>query len=116
MNARVLVMGITFKEDVSDIRNSKVMDIINELLDYGVSVDVVDPRAVASEVLHEYDISLIDKPMLHEYDTVVVAVSHREYLALDEAYFRSLTTPQSVLADIKGLYRGKIKEMVYWSL
>ncbi len=116
MNARVLVMGITFKEDVSDIRNSKVMDIINELLDYGVSVDVVDPRAVASEVLHEYGISLIDKPMLHEYDTVVVAVSHREYHSLDEAYFRSLTTPKAVLADIKGLYRGKIREMVYWSL
>lgn len=114
--ARVLVMGITFKEDVADIRNSKVLDIINELLDYGVSVDVVDAHASAAEVKHEYGLDLIAGPMMHEYDAVVVAVSHKEYLALDEQYFKSLTKDKAVLADIKGLYRGKIKELVYWSL
>lgn len=116
LGARVLVMGITFKEDVSDIRNSKVVDIINELVDYGITVDVVDSRADASEVLHEYGISLINQPLLQKYDSVVVAVSHKEYMQLDEIYFKSITTQQAVIADVKGLYRGKIKDLVYWSL
>lgn len=114
--ARVLIMGITFKEDVADIRNSKVIDIINELVDYGVIVDVVDPRADASEVLHEYGIALIDQPFTNKYDSVIVAVSHKDYLELDETYFESIATNQAVLADIKGIYRGKIKNLVYWSL
>ena len=116
LGARVLVMGITFKEDVSDIRNSKVVDIINELVDYGITVDVVDSRADASEVLHEYDISLIDRPLQQKYDSVVVAVAHKEYMQLDDIYFKSITTQQAVLVDVKGIYRGKIKDLVYWSL
>lgn len=116
MGARVLVMGITFKEDVTDIRNSKVVDIINELVDYGVTVDVMDPHANASEVKNEYGLDMIVAPQPHTYDAIIVAVSHKDYLNLDESYFKTLTTPQSVLADVKGLYRGKIKNLVYWSL
>ncbi|MHC1779110.1 MAG: nucleotide sugar dehydrogenase [Bacteroidales bacterium] len=116
MGARVLVMGITFKEDVADIRNSKVVDIINELMDYGVSVDIVDPYANAAEVKHEYGLDMITTPQPHTYDAIIVAVSHKVYLTLDETYFQTLTTPQAVLADVKGLYRSRIHNLSYWSL
>ena len=115
LGAHVLVMGITFKENVSDIRNSKVVDIINELKDFGVNVDVVDPHASPEEVIHEYGIHLKEHPK-KDYDAVVVAVAHKKYSGLDESYFLSLTTPHAVLADLKGIYRGTIHQMLYWSL
>lgn len=115
LGAHVLVMGITFKENVSDIRNSKVVDIINELKDFGVHVDVVDPYASPEEVWQEYGIHLKERPQ-RGYDAVVVAVAHARYSELDEKYFLSLTTPHAVLADLKGIYRGNIHQMLYWSL
>ncbi|HQV00260.1 MAG TPA: UDP binding domain-containing protein, partial [Bacteroidia bacterium] len=113
--ARVLVMGATFKEDVEDIRNSKVADVVNEFKSYGVSVDVVDPKANTDELMHEYGFGLIPKPQ-PAYDAIVVAVSHNEYINLDEAYFKSIAAPRCILVDIKGLYRNKIKQLTYWSL
>lgn len=113
--ARVLVMGITFKEDVSDIRNSKVADIVNELREYACRVEVTDPRADAEEVWRQYGIRLTEKPG-KDYDAIVVAVSHREYRDLEESYFCSLAAPDAVLADIKGIYRHKIGKLHYWSL
>ena len=115
LGARVLVMGITFKENVADIRNSKVVDIVNELKDFGVDVDVTDPHADLEEVLREYGFSLIEQPRAN-YDAIIVAVSHKEYIDLDEAYFRGLTYEHAVLGDVKGIYRGKIHQMKYWSL
>jgi UDP-N-acetyl-D-glucosamine/UDP-N-acetyl-D-galactosamine dehydrogenase len=115
LGSRVLVMGVTFKEDVADIRNSKVADIINELKDYGIDVDVVDPHADAEEVRHEYGFNLIEKP-IGNYDSVIVAVSHKEYYSLDEKFFKSLTHDSAVLVDVKGIYRGKIHSLKYWSL
>lgn len=115
LGAHVLVMGITFKENVSDIRNSKVMDIINELKDFGVEVDVTDPYASPQEVHHEYGISL-SQELRTDYDAVIVAVAHKPYRELDENYFLSLTSPHAVLGDIKGVYRGDIHRMAYWSL
>lgn len=115
LGARVLVMGVTFKEDVSDIRNSKVVDIVRELKDFGVDVDVMDPHADSEEVMHEYGFKLIERPRAN-YDAVVVAVAHKEYMDLDEGYFRGLTYEHAVLGDIKGIYRGKIHQMKYWSL
>ena len=73
-------MGITFKENVADIRNSKVVDIVNELKDFGVDVDVTDPHADLEEVLREYGFSLIEQPRAN-YDAIIVAVSHKEYIA-----------------------------------
>jgi len=93
-----------------------VVDIINELVDYGVSVDIVDPHANAAEVKHEYGLDMIATPPPHAYDAVIVAVSHKDYLTLNETYFQTLTTPQAVLADVKGLYRGRIHHLIYWSL
>lgn len=91
LNTKVLVMGVTFKEDVSDIRNSRVPDIITELKSYGVAVDVVDPHACSKEVEHEYGFGLVEKPAT-DYDAVIVAVSHKPYFDLSEDYFLSITT------------------------
>ena len=115
LGARVLVMGMTFKENVADIRNSKVVDIINELKDFGVDVDVVDAHADSEEVKQMYGFGLIEKPR-NNYDAVIVAVSHDAYKELDEKYFKELTYENAVLVDVKGRYRGRINELKYWSL
>ena len=115
LGARVLVMGMTFKENVADIRNSKVVDIINELKDFGVDVDVVDAHADSEEVKQMYGFGLIEKPR-NNYDAVIVAVSHDAYKELDEKYFKALTYENAVLVDVKGMYRGRINELKYWSL
>jgi UDP-N-acetyl-D-glucosamine/UDP-N-acetyl-D-galactosamine dehydrogenase len=111
----VLMMGITFKEDVTDIRNSKVVDIIKELTDFGIAVDVVDPGASKNEVMHEYNIDLKSKPS-GKYDAVILAVSHKEYTKLDESYFTPLLNEKGIIVDIKGVLRGRIKNHTYWSL
>lgn len=113
--AVVLVMGATFKEDVSDVRNSKVADVIKELKSYGVAVEVVDPHADSDELMHEYGFSLIKEPN-KKYAAVIVAVSHKEYKGLDENYFKSISDDKPILIDIKGMYRGKTKDVTYWSL
>lgn len=113
--ARALIIGATFKENVTDIRNSKVYDVYNELKSFGVSVDIIDALADGEEVLHEYKIELA-KEATGKYDIIIVAVSHDVYKKYDEAYFKSLITPLGILADLKSLYRGKIKNIDYWSL
>jgi UDP-N-acetyl-D-galactosamine dehydrogenase len=115
MESRVLVMGATFKENVTDIRNSKVSDIIKELKSYSVNVEVVDPHADSEELHHEYGFGLTGK-IGKGYDAVIVAVNHQEYLDLDESYFRSILSEGGVLVDVKGIYRRKIKGLTYWSL
>ncbi len=114
-DCKVLVMGATFKENVSDIRNSKVADVITELKEFGVKVDVVDPYASPEEIKEEYRFELspsIDGP----YHGIVVAVNHKEYAALDEAYFESITHEGAIFADLKGIFRNKIEKLRYWSL
>ncbi len=114
--ARALIMGTTFKEDVSDIRNSKVIDIVNELKSFQMSVDLVDPHASSEEMMHEYGVGLIDQPGT-QYDAIIVAVNHREYADLNESYFKGLLKDgQGVFIDVKGIYKGKINSLVYWSL
>jgi UDP-N-acetyl-D-glucosamine/UDP-N-acetyl-D-galactosamine dehydrogenase len=112
---RVLVMGITFKEDVTDIRNSKVADVINELDDFGIYVDVIDPGAGKHEVKEEYSIDLKEQPS-GKYDAIILAVGHKEYTGLDESFFTSLLSKDGIVVDVKGILRGKIKNHTYWSL
>jgi len=113
--AKVLVMGATFKEDVSDIRNSKVIDVVTELKSFQVTVDLVDPHASSDEMEHEYGVKLVE--IGKDYDAIIVAVNHREYRGLDEAYFKSLMKDgKGVFVDIKGIFKGKINELEYWSL
>lgn len=113
--ARVLIMGATFKENVSDIRNSKVADVYNELKSFSVDVDVIDPHASSDEVMHEYGYKLADN-IQGKYNAVIVAVNHAEYANLDEAYFKSIMVDNGVFVDVKGIYRDKIKNLTYWSL
>ncbi|MVN76392.1 nucleotide sugar dehydrogenase [Hymenobacter sp. HMF4947] len=116
--SRVLVMGATFKENVEDIRNSKVADVIQELKNFSVNVDIVDPHADSDELHHEYGFRLTPADKIRaDYDAIIVAVSHKPYLEKDEAYFQSITADNAVLVDIKGLYRTKpMQELQYWSL
>lgn len=114
-DAKVLVMGATFKEDVSDIRNSKVIDVVNELKSFQVNVDLVDPHASSEEMMHEYQVPLTE--IGKDYDAIIVAVSHKEYQDLNENYFRSiLKDDNGVFVDIKGIFKGKINHLEYWSL
>ncbi|MDQ1296894.1 MAG: UDP-N-acetyl-D-glucosamine/UDP-N-acetyl-D-galactosamine dehydrogenase [Bacteroidota bacterium] len=114
-NARVLIMGITFKEDVTDIRNSKVVDIIAELTEFGVHVDVIDPGADSLQVKEEYKLDLKKKPS-GRYDAIILAVSHKQYLKLEEKWFTPLFNGTGIIVDIKGVLRGRIKNHTYWSL
>lgn len=114
-DCKVLVMGATFKENVSDIRNSKVSDVIAELKEFGVGVDVVDPYASPAEISEEYDFELSES-IKGPYHGIIVAVNHKEYIQLDEAYFQSISHPGAVFADLKGIFRGKISTLNYWSL
>jgi UDP-N-acetyl-D-galactosamine dehydrogenase len=95
--SRVLILGVTFKENCPDIRNSKVVTIINELSDFGVNVEVYDPWADPNEVKHEYNISLISE-ITGKYDAIVLAVGHQKFEALD---IKSFTNENSVVYDIK---------------
>ncbi|MBC8488981.1 MAG: nucleotide sugar dehydrogenase [Bacteroidetes bacterium] len=115
LNSKVLVMGVTFKENVSDLRNSKVADLINELKTYGVLVEVTDPYASSDEVKKEYGFELTED-IADDYNAVVVAVSHNDYLNLNENFFKSICTKNAILVDVKGIYRDKIKKLSYWSL
>ncbi|HLN55695.1 MAG TPA: nucleotide sugar dehydrogenase [Bacteroidales bacterium] len=114
-HAKALILGITFKEDVTDIRNSKVADVIKELVDFGVKVDVVDPAADHHQVKEEYNIDMLKEPH-GKYDAIILAVSHKQYLSLDESWFSKHLTDRGLVVDVKGVLRGKIKEHTYWSL
>jgi UDP-N-acetyl-D-galactosamine dehydrogenase len=114
-DSKVLVMGATFKENVSDIRNSKVADVVKELKAFSINVDVTDPHADSDELNHEYGFSLT-KELSNDYDAVIVTVPHNDYKVLDDAYFASITKPHGMVADLKGIYRGKLTQRKYWSL
>lgn len=117
LDARVLVMGMTFKEDVSDIRNSKVIDVIRELESFSVKVDVIDPHADKGEVKEEYDLELKEAAQAKGYDAVIIAVNHKQYQDYSENDFKALMKDEKgVLVDIRGSYRRKIKDLHYWSL
>ena len=113
--AKVLIMGATFKENVSDIRNSKVADVVKELKSFSLNVDVTDPYAESKELKHEYGFELTQQ-LSNDYDAVIVTVPHNDYKKLDDAYFSSITKPHAMIADLKGIYRGKISSRKYWSL
>jgi len=114
-DCRVLIMGATFKENVSDIRNSKVFDLYRELKDFSIEVDIVDPYANAEEVHEEYNVLLSEVPV-KGYNAVIVAVNHTLYTQLEESYFESICAKDAVIIDIKNIFRHKIKNLSYWSL
>lgn len=113
--SRVLIMGVTFKENVNDIRNSKVADIVDELKVFSIEVDIIDPHASSKELKEVYGLTLVKK-IRKNYDAIIVAVNHKEYSSLKESYFQSITNNNAVIVDVKGIYRNKIKHLTYWSL
>lgn len=116
MESKVLVMGATFKEDVSDIRNSKVVDVVKELESFACTVDVIDPHADSAEVYEEYGFEIKDAPT-NDYDAIIVVVNHKEYSSLSEDDFKKmLADDKGIIVDLKGIYKDKIKDTDYWSL
>jgi UDP-N-acetyl-D-galactosamine dehydrogenase len=101
--ARVLVMGLTFKENCPDLRNTRIVDVIAELSEYGIAVDVFDPWVDTAESQHEYGITPVATPSAGTYDGIIVAVAHQEFKALGEAAIRAYGKPNHVLYDLKYL-------------
>jgi UDP-N-acetyl-D-galactosamine dehydrogenase len=114
-SAKILVLGATFKENVSDIRNSKVADMVKDLLDSSFDVDFVDSHADPAEVLSHYQLEL-KAQIGTDYDAVILAVAHNEYRDLTEEYLLQITRPHALFADLKGLYRNRFTKLEYFSL
>ena len=114
-NCKVLVMGVTFKEDLSDIRNSKVFDLISALKKSIGQVDAYDPRADPIKVHYEHGITL-QTEFSNDYAAVIITVAHNEFLRLEEAFFLELmNVGNPILFDIKSIYKPS-KKMIYWNL
>jgi UDP-N-acetyl-D-glucosamine/UDP-N-acetyl-D-galactosamine dehydrogenase len=113
--AKVLILGITFKENVSDIRNSKVAAMVNELQDFSINVQIADCHANPNEVAKEYNLRLSDN-ISTGYDAVVVAIGHDEYRKYDSAFFKSIMGENPILMDLKALYEDVEEGIEYWRL
>lgn len=101
--ARALIMGLAFKENTPDLRNTRVIDIVRELSAYGLQVDVWDPWLRSEDAQHEYGIGLIEAPQAGAYDALVLAVGHRQFVDMGPERIRALGKPGAVLADVKGM-------------
>ncbi|MCW8397221.1 Vi polysaccharide biosynthesis UDP-N-acetylglucosamine C-6 dehydrogenase TviB [Legionella sp. PATHC038] len=109
--AKVLVMGLTFKENCPDIRNTRVIDVITGLKEYNVAVDVYDPWAAEADVEHEYGLSLIAQPNRGEYDGIVLAVAHQQFKDMGIEMIRSFGKGQHVLYDLKHLFSAESSDL-----
>jgi UDP-N-acetyl-D-glucosamine/UDP-N-acetyl-D-galactosamine dehydrogenase len=112
---KVLMLGVTFKEDVSDIRNSKTVNLIQELMDYSVNVHTYDPCASPNEVAHEYKITLVES-LSSGYDAVIVSVPHANFMDFDATYFKSIMNTHPILFDLKGVYDKNMEGIHVWRL
>jgi len=109
--ARVLVMGLTFKENCPDLRNTKVIDIVRELSEYNIKVDVYDPWISASEAEHEYNITPVSEPAINAYDGVILAVGHKQFVELGAENIRKFGKPEHVLYDLKYLLTAEESDL-----
>ena len=99
--ARVLVLGLTFKENCPDLRNTRIVDVVNELQDYNITVDVHDPWISAEEAKHEYDITPVAQPEPGNYDAIILAVGHNQFKAMGAQAIRGFGKPDHILYDLK---------------
>lgn len=113
--SRILLMGLSYKENTPDLRNTKTLDLFRELKKHGLGVDIADPYVDRKRVQEVFGIPPVENPYA-PYDAVAVCVAHDAYRKLDEAYFRSLLTPTGILADLKSIYHHRIRSLAYWSL
>ncbi len=115
-NSKILIMGLTFKENCPDLRNSKVIDVIQELREYGIEVIVTDPLADKKEAINEYGIELIEFEKVSNVQAIIVAVAHKEYQTIELNYFKKFyqeSIDKPVLIDVKGIYDKKCAEELY---
>lgn len=114
---KVLIMGITFKENVADIRNSKVADLAHEIMQFSINVHITDPHASPNEVAKEYRLTLVDT-ISDDYDAIIVAVNHDEYKNKDMEFYKSIGKPDPILMDIKAIYERPTEPngLTYWRL
>lgn len=105
-SAKVLMLGITFKENCPDVRNTKIVDVVAALEDYGISVDIYDPWASPEEVAHEYNCKVFNELPNDKYDAIVLGVAHKEFAALN---FNSFKTQNGIIYDVKGIL-GKVAD------
>jgi len=118
-NSNVLILGITFKENCADARNTKVMDIIETLQDVGIQITVADPVAVKEDVLKEHDIHLKDGYGHDKYDAIVLAVAHDQFKHISLSKIKEISSGYPILIDIKGIFDKEAvskEEIIYWSL
>jgi UDP-N-acetyl-D-galactosamine dehydrogenase len=118
LGSKVLILGITFKENIRDIRNTRVIDIYTELQSYGVKPSVYDPWAYPEDVKKEFGIELLKDPKEGApYDAVIVAVKHNEFKDLEPEFFKSVCRTKPIVLDVKGIYdRNKFKDLILWRL
>jgi len=109
--SRVLVMGLTFKENCPDIRNTRVVDIVDELQEYGVQVDCYDPWVNAGEAEHEYGITPVQQLQSGEYDAVILAVAHQQFAEMGNKQIRALGKPVHVLYDLKYILPAEASDL-----
>ncbi|MEZ7500914.1 Vi polysaccharide biosynthesis UDP-N-acetylglucosamine C-6 dehydrogenase TviB [Psychrobacter sp. Arc29] len=105
--AKVLILGLSFKENCPDVRNTKVIDIVHELQDYNIDVDVYDPWVDGKEAKREYNVMPISKPSMNNYDGIILAVAHNEFVEMGVDYIRNLGKENHVLYDLKYIFEKK---------
>jgi UDP-N-acetyl-D-galactosamine dehydrogenase len=103
-NSRILVLGLTFKENCPDLRNTRVIDIITEFAEYGISVDVYDPWVQSEEAFQEYQIKLVEHLQEDTYSGIVIAVAHQQFAEMTVGRLRKLCKNESVIYDVKSLF------------
>lgn len=104
VDARILIMGLTFKENCPDLRNTRVVDILDEFEDYHCQIDVYDPWVNPAEAEHEYDITPVAKPEAGSYDAIILAVNHRQFLEMGLEGIKALGKPKCVIYDVKYVF------------
>lgn len=110
-NANVLIMGLTFKENCPDLRNTRIVDIIAELAEYNIEVDIYDPWVSPEEAMHEYGVKVLtEKPDL-QYDAVIVAVAHDQFKAMSAEEYKALTKPVSIIYDLKYILDAQVSDL-----
>jgi UDP-N-acetyl-D-galactosamine dehydrogenase len=109
--ARVLVLGLTFKENCPDLRNTRVIDVVKELRDYGVQVDVHDPWADAADAKHEYGLDLVEEPATQHYDGVVLAVAHQLFRDAGSDALRAYGNVEQVFYDLKNVFSSEESDL-----
>jgi UDP-N-acetyl-D-galactosamine dehydrogenase len=110
LGSNILIMGFTFKENCTDIRNTRVIDLVNELTKYEAIIDVYDPLADKNEVLESYNLKLIEHPMEGKYDVIIFAVAHDKFKKLQSSKIKKLGKPDSIIYDIKYILDDEISD------